>query len=116
MVLVPSAGASVPRRRVWVAAHRRVASVDDGESGEDIVRQRQAQDVMAMPERVEEQRPRGKTWAFAVDVREQLLHRIGQADLADAGLGGDQRAELGAAPRQPFDDGNSEAALAGEGV
>src|SRR6185437_9046647 len=90
------------------------ASGAGAEGREDVGLGRQALNVLAMPKRIEQQRPGGKAGASPIRLAEQLLDRFGQANLADAGLTRHQLAQLRAASRDPFADRDGEAALARE--
>src|ERR1700722_17755478 len=79
---------------------------------EHIEIRREALDMGAVPERIEEQRPGGKAVPLVLDRPEQLLNRSRHTDLGDAGLTGDERAKRGAAPLQPFADRHRETLLA----
>src|SRR5262249_49955357 len=75
---------------------------------------RAAADVVAMPERIKEQRPGGEAQTALTGMREEPRDGARIADLPDAGLVRDQRPERGAPAPNPFTDRNGKALLAHE--
>src|SRR5580704_19341940 len=67
--------------------------------------------MVAVPQRVEQQRPSGDAFALAAGFAEQLLDHVGQADFLYRRLGRHQRRQLRPTARDPFADRHREAAL-----
>ena len=72
--------------------------------------------MLQVPQGVEEQSPSGKARAPAMRVAEESLDGVRQADLANARLAGDKRAELDAAAMDPIAHRHGKSALFRERV